>query len=73
MTVCKPLVLQSVNFAICKIVNFTDNSDQRRFVSGVVMGTQGTVLVSSALYGQNDDGSHGALLQNKYEVSLLSF
>ena len=33
------------------------------------MGTQGTVLVSSALYGQNDEASHGALLSKKYEVS----
>ncbi|KAL5250038.1 hypothetical protein ACHWQZ_G015942 [Mnemiopsis leidyi] len=33
------------------------------------MGTQGTVLVSSALYGNNDEQSHGALLnQNKYDM-----
>ena len=38
------------------------------------MGTQGTVLVSSALYNQNDDQSHGALLsQNKYDVSQSLF
>ena len=36
------------------------------------MGTQGTVLVSSALYGNNDEQSHGALLnQNKYDVSRI--
>ena len=36
------------------------------------MGTQGTVLVSSALYGNNDEQSHGALLnQNKYDVSYF--